>query len=44
MKTLTWDAPFLGTIPPENVPDLSGGSLLDIRGVGLIPQYQIDIE
>lgn len=42
-RPLSADAPFLGTLPPENVPDLSEGEILEIREVKLIPEYRLPI-
>ena len=42
-RPLRPDAPFLGTLPPSVVPDLSGGQQLDIRPAEIIPQYKLTV-
>ncbi len=42
-RPLTPDAPFLGTVPQENIPSFENGPVLDIKGVDIIPEYCIDI-
>ena len=43
-RPLTKDAPFLGTLPKENVPALDRGPVLSINSVSVVPQYRLDIE
>ena len=42
-RPLRAGAPFLGTLPPEVIPDLSRGPVLDIRPVEIIPQYKMTL-
>ena len=43
IRPLSPTAPFLGTLPPENIPSFGKESLLEIREVKLVPQYRLDI-
>jgi len=43
IRPLSPTAPFLGTLPPENIPSFGEESLLEIREVKLVPQYRLDI-
>ena len=43
-RPLRPDAPFLGTLPSQNIPSFENGPVLDIREVRIIPEYRIDIQ
>ena len=42
-RPLKWDAPFLNTLPPENVPSFEDGPVLEVKEVKVVPQYQLNI-
>lgn len=42
-RALKWDAPFLDTIPAENVPSFADGPVLKVNEVKVIPEYQLNI-
>lgn len=43
-RALKHDAPFLGTIPQENIPSFDDGAVLDVREISLVPQYMTVIK
>ena len=42
-RPLTGSAPFLGTLPPAVIPDLSRGPVLEIRELKIVPQYKLSV-
>lgn len=43
-RPLRADAPFLYTLPQEVIPDLSGGPVLKVNDVDIIPQYRLTVK
>ena len=43
-RPLRWNAPFLGTLPPENMPSFESGDILEVRDVKIVPQYKAIVE
>ena len=43
-RPLRWDAPFLGDLPREAVPDFKNGPVVDVRNVEVIPEYKLSIK
>lgn len=35
------DAPYLIDLPSELIPDLSGGSVIEIRSIEAVPEYEV---
>ena len=44
IRPLRPSAPFLGTIPPENVPSFDDGEILGVSEVEIVPQYMLEIQ
>lgn len=43
IRPLKWNAPFLGTIPPENVPSFDNGPVLSVNEVKIVPEYCLQV-
>ena len=43
-RPLKKDAPFLGDLPKEGVPDFKKGAVVDIKSVEVIPEYKFTIK
>ena len=43
-RPLKKDAPFLGDLPKEGVPDFKNGAVVDIKNVEVIPEYKFTIK
>ena len=44
IRPLRWNAPFLYTLPQENVPSFENGEILKVGEVKVVPQYRLTID